>query len=398
MDREQSLGLMPPESGSSTAPVVRRKYDTPSTPARFSERLSWRKRLKLALFFGARALGLCRLARWLTRRSVLIIGWHCVSLGDEHRRFPSLCISREAFRRRLEFLRRHYRIITLDEFVRQKRAGRIEPYQAILTFDDGYYDVYASAAPLLREFNLPATLYMVTARIDSQTPTYNHMVSDIILLSPLTEAKLTIAGIEGDVRLETKADRAALMRRVIVAYPLDPAEQESFTRQLACDLGVDLDDLVRRRVWHAMNADEVRELAESGLFEFQVHTHDHKNVLDYPEIVCEQAQVCRERLEELTGRPARHFCYPQGFWCHETWPALQQAGIETAATTQNGPNFVETPELSLRRILDGEDRSQLEFEVETSHLRWLWQLVRRPAGYAAPNEKRQPYHEAPKLY
>lgn len=397
MTQEESLGVLPAGSGPHSQ-AIRRKYDTPTTPVQRAARPSWRKRVKLALFYCARAIGLSHLARWLTRRSVLIVGWHCVSLHDEHRRFPSLCVSRETFRRRLEFLCRHYRIITLDEFLRQKRAGRIEPYQAILTFDDGYYDVYASAAPILREFNVPSTLYMVTARIDSQRPTYNHMVSDIILLSSLSEAVLTAPGMEGPVRLATQADRVALMRRAMAVYPLDPRQQEPFARRLAGDLDVDMDDLVRRRVWHAMNADEVRELAATGLFDFQLHTHEHKNVLDYAEIAFEQAMVCRERLEALTGRPAPHFCYPQGFWGRETWDALSRAGIVTAATAQNGPNFPATPDLALRRFLDGEDRSQIEFEVETSHLRWLWHALRHPRRYAIPNEKRQPYYESRKLF
>jgi len=395
--QDQSLGLMPAD-GAQTERVVRRKYDTPTTPAQRPRRPSWRKRMKLALYYGARAIGLCNLARWLTRRSVLIVGWHCVSLTDEHVRFPSLCISRETFRQRLEFLRRHYRIITLDELLRQKRAGRIEPSQAILTFDDGYYDVYAGAAPILRELDMPATFYMVTERIDSQRPTFNHLISDMILQSRLSAAHLTVPGVEGAARLDTQAGRVALMQRAMAAYPLEPQRQEAFARRLAAELEVDIDDLIRRRVWHAMNADEVRELAEMGLFDFQLHTHEHKNVIDYADIAYEQARVCRERLEALTGRPARHFCYPQGFWCRETWESLERAGVETAATAQHGPNFVQTPDLALRRFLDGEDRTQVEFEVETSHLRWLWYAVRHPGRLAIPNEKRQPYFESQRLF
>ncbi len=375
-----------------------RKYDVPSTPRQGAPRQSLSKRLKLALFFTARAFGLCRLARWLTRRSVLVIGWHCVSLTDEHLRFPSLFISSESFRRRLEYLERHYKIITLDEALRQKRSGRFKSNQAILTFDDGYYNVYRQAAPILRERNLPATVYMVTARIESQTPTYGHVVSDVILTSRLTTVTLTTPGLEGDADLKTRDERVAFMRKAIRAFPLDASQQEAWVRQLADDLEVDLDDLIGRRVWHSMNSDEVRELSQVGLFDFQLHTHEHKNVCDYADVAFEQAQVCRERLEALTGRPARHFCYPQGFWNRQAWAALQRAGVETAATAQNGPNFVGTPDLSLRRFLDGEDRTQLEFEVDTSHLRWLLHVLLHPQRLAIPNEKQQPYFESPKLY
>lgn len=396
MIEEQNVAVLPAER----EPGVRvpRKYDMPSTPPQRSERLSWRKRLKLAGFFCARAIGLCWLARWLTRRSVLIIGWHCVSMTDEHLRFPSLFISPESLRRRLQFLKTHYRIITLEEAIRQKREGRFEPGQAVLTFDDGYYNVFAAGAPILREFDVPATVYMVTARIDGQTPTYNHVVADVILSSRLKGAQITTPGLEGAVDLGTQSQRVAFVSKAMRAYPLEAARQEPWARRLACDLEVDIDDLLKRRVWHSMNAAEVRELCESGRFDFQLHTHEHKNVLDYADVAFEQARVCREKLEAITGCAARHFCYPQGFWNRAAWEPLERAGVESATTAQNGPNFVGTPDLALRRFLDGEDRTQLEFEVETSHLRWLLHVLFHPRRLAVPNEKLQPYFEAPQLY
>src|SRR5579872_6036817 len=356
---EHNTGLLPSQSvgANGAAPAKRRRVHT--IPLQRPQRIPWRKRAKLLLFGLARASGLCRLSRWLTRRSVLIIGWHCVSLTDEHERFPSLFISPETFRRRLEFLKKHYQIITLDEALRQKRAGRFAPNQAVLTFDDGYYNVYAQAASILREMGMPGTVYMVTARIDSQIPTYNHLVSDIILSSTKKSAQLTAPGIEGQVALATQDDRVSFMRRAIRAYPTDASRQESFVQNLANDLGVDLGDLIGRRVWHCMNAAEVDELRKIGLIDFQLHTHEHKNVTDHPEEAFEQVRVCREQLEALTGRPARHFCYPQGFWNKAAWESLERNGVESATTTQHGPNLIGTPDLALRRLPDGESRTQL---------------------------------------
>ncbi len=398
MIQEQNVGGPPASAEPNDGAAIPRKQRVHTTPVQRPERTPWRKRLKLAMFFVVRAIGLCRLARWFTRRSVLIIGWHCVSMTDEHRRFSSLFISPESLRQRLEFLKRNYRIITLDEALRQKRAGRLEPYQAILTFDDGYYNVYSEAAPILRELKMPATVYMVTARIDAQTPTYNHLVSDIILTTSLTAAEVTTPGLEGAADLGNQAAKVAFMRRAIRAYPQDESKQEVWVRRLADDLEVDMETYVRSRVWHSMNAAEVRELNDSGMFDMQLHTHEHKNVVDYPDATYDQVRICREDLERRTGRPARHFCYPQGYWNRHVWASLKRAGVETATTTQNGPNFVSTPDLALRRFLDGEDRTQLEFEVETSHLRWLLHVLFHPRRWSVPNEKLQAYFESPQLF
>ncbi len=75
----------------------------------------------------SRATGMTAAARVLTRGGFNIIGFHGVSLEDEHVRFPTLFISPEAFERRLQFLVRHYSVVPLQEVLEQHRNGRIRP-------------------------------------------------------------------------------------------------------------------------------------------------------------------------------------------------------------------------------------------------------------------------------
>ncbi|HLJ12114.1 MAG TPA: hypothetical protein VKU82_13045, partial [Planctomycetaceae bacterium] len=105
-----------------------------------------------------------------------------------------------------------------------------------------------------------------------------------------------------------------------------------------------------------------------------------------------------EQLEALTGRPARHFCYPQGFWNKAAWESLERNGVESATTTQHGPNLIGTPDLALRRLLDGESRTQLEFEVETSQVRWLAHVLVHWGRFAIPSEKTEPYFDTYNIF
>lgn len=55
-------------------------------------------------------------------------------------------------------------VVALDEAVQRLRRGDQSP-TVVLTFDDGFADVYSNAWPLLRERRLPFTVYVASAYI-----------------------------------------------------------------------------------------------------------------------------------------------------------------------------------------------------------------------------------------
>ena len=70
----------------------------------------------------------------------------------------------DEFEAQVEELTRH-RVVTLDAALDALDAGDDTP-TVVLTFDDGFVDVYSTAYPLLRDAGLPFTLYVTTAYLD----------------------------------------------------------------------------------------------------------------------------------------------------------------------------------------------------------------------------------------
>src|SRR5438477_10612054 len=122
--------------------------------------------------------GLVKLARWWTRRSgkrLIILNYHRATGGD--------------LRRHLLYLRRHYRMLHLEEALQELYMPRQESVEAeggtgnggpyghpgrrdrrtplVLTFDDGYYDNYTHAFALARELQVPITIFLIPGYVES---------------------------------------------------------------------------------------------------------------------------------------------------------------------------------------------------------------------------------------
>jgi peptidoglycan/xylan/chitin deacetylase (PgdA/CDA1 family) len=79
-----------------------------------------------------------------------------------------MTISPSMFRRQVEYLARHHRIVGLDEALQLIRDGvRLRRPVGVITFDDGYQSVYDAAAPELRRLGLPGTCFVCTDLVDA---------------------------------------------------------------------------------------------------------------------------------------------------------------------------------------------------------------------------------------
>ena len=359
-----------------------------------------RKTVKRAVLAVSHATGVTALGRRLTRNAFNIVGFHGVSLEDEHLRFPTLFISPPSFERRLRFLSTHYDIVPLAEAVAQHRERRVKPRQVVLTFDDGFYNFLKVAIPILKQFRAPATVYTPTADIEAGEPTYNLLARDVVLSTALRTASGLPDRPDRVRDVSTVPARNAVAIDVLKALSQTCAsglQRLEFCQALGRALEVDVNAKLRARLWDRLTPSEVRDVVAAG-YDLQLHTHNHRNVVENRSCVREEVRLNRQTLEPISGRPAVHFCYPLGLWQRDVWQDLIAEGVQSAVTTKNGPNYPQTPVLSLRRYLTGESMTDLEFAFELSGVRWLAQTLRKPAVKYAPSEKRARYRDQPDLY
>ena len=75
-------------------------------------------------------------------------------------------VSVSAARTQLEYLRRYFHVVPLTRLVEQLRSGvPLENHTVALTIDDGRRNCYEFFFPLLKQFGMPATFFVVSSFI-----------------------------------------------------------------------------------------------------------------------------------------------------------------------------------------------------------------------------------------
>jgi len=76
-------------------------------------------------------------------------------------------VSTETFERQMAFLKKHgYKVIDFDDLVQGiKEGARFAPNTVVIHFDDGYEDNYINAFPILKKYQFPAMVFLVSDAI-----------------------------------------------------------------------------------------------------------------------------------------------------------------------------------------------------------------------------------------
>jgi peptidoglycan/xylan/chitin deacetylase (PgdA/CDA1 family) len=323
---------------------------------------------KCAVLYVAKYSGLFHLARLLTARGLRILCYHGLSLGDEHRFRTGLFMRPEVLSRRIRTLREHrFPVISLEAGLEGMERGDLPEGATVVTFDDGFYSNYAEGLAILRQLEIPATIYVTTYYVEQGRPIFGLVVQYLFWKTRRTVLDLGGLGLDRDEAVDlprSHHDRNKLALRIIefAESRFDKGRRDWLSRELAARLEVSYEELLRNRSLSLMTPDEIRETAAAGV-SIQLHTHRHRLPVE-EHSVRREIEDNRASLEAILGLAANHFCYPSGLWSQAQWPWLAAAGVRSAVTCDPGLNDAATPRLGLKRFLDADDLSQIEFEAE----------------------------------
>lgn len=322
---------------------------------------------KLATLAVARRLGAFRLVMntpWRQNR-LLILCYHGLSMRDEHE-WRNLYVTPEFFRGRLQLLARlRCNVLTIAGALARLKAGELPPRSVVITFDDGFYDFYHLAYPLLRHFGFPATVYQTTYYSDYPFPIFNLVLSYLLW----TAGGRQDYGSSDPLPYSPDApDGRASHRQIVRTFrehgrqrKLTPDQLNELAAQVAGEFEIDYSDILRLRMFQLMRPAEIAEIVSGGI-DVQLHTHRHRTPADRA-LFSREIRDNREWLARITGSPPDHFCYPNGIQNPDCVGWLKAEGVLSAVTCAAGLATRMSEPLLLPRLVDSMQVTDLELEA-----------------------------------
>src|SRR5438270_2996647 len=261
-------------------------------------------RLASLCYDALRLTGVTTLARRLSGRDGVILCYHNVvpQAADGPWDELGLHMPLPTFRRQMRWLRDHYAVVPLEELVGRLLRGRSARGVAAVTFDDGYVGVFEHAWPLLRDFGLSATVFLI-ANAPGREEGFWWDDPDVLRVHSTERQQHWLTTFQGD--------RARIVDSVV------PARASWHAHQWC-----------RPATWET-----IASAAASGGLQIGAHTATHRSLpaLNDADLNSEDIES-RDVIARRTGVAPVFFTYPYGLWNDRVRRAVRAAGYRAAFT------------------------------------------------------------------
>ncbi|MEW6209045.1 MAG: polysaccharide deacetylase family protein [Acidobacteriota bacterium] len=257
-----------------------------------------------------------RLCSPALRRSkgLRILAYHRI-LDDDPRSFAFdealISARRDTFREQMKFVRRNFDVISFEDLRRCEMEGREWPRRAlIITFDDGYRDNYTHAFPIMKEFHLPATVFLTTGYIGSEHLFWWDRVAYLIKHTSRRSVTLVELSAAPFDLSSPRARRVAIDRVLWWLKQVSEETRSRFLDALAAEMEVELPEGIGRGMH--LSWDEIEEMARSEI-QFGSHTITHPILSHVGESQLQrEISLSKQTIEQHLGRAVVAFAYPAG--------------------------------------------------------------------------------------
>lgn len=268
------------------------------------------------------------------------------------------------FRAQVELVRSRFRVITIEETLRVLAAGRPTEPLALITFDDGYRDNFATAFPILRELGVPATFFLPTDFIGTSKVQWWDEIAWLVRHTGVDE--IAVSFTPKPIRVQ-RDEIGMTIRRVLTAFKRAPSSGEQKLAELRTALRATMPASVIEQLF--MSWDEAREMRAGGM-DIGSHSHSHR-ILAHLTLQEQESELRSSKaiLERELGETVPSIAYPVGAhdsFTRDTERLAGEAGYQVGFSFINGINRTGSlPRFALRRIAVEENASPDTLKLTT---------------------------------
>ncbi len=199
------------------------------------------------------------------KKSILVLMFHQVN-NDKALFYPAVPV--HVFKEMCEFVQKYYEVLHFSEIDTYFSKPNKKP-AAVITFDDGHYDILANAFPILKELGLKFNVNIDTEILETAKPQDFVRVYDILnqtKIDSFENRKFMKEVVQIDMQrpINTESVFTALLSEL----PKD--KRREFVVEMGEITGMKDADYSKM-----LSQSDLKELNKSGLVEFGSHSHSH---------------------------------------------------------------------------------------------------------------------------
>jgi len=289
---------------------------------------------------------------------------------------PGLRVDVESFRSQMAILKEVGVPMELGEMVKRIAQGKAADRLYIaVTFDDGYADNVMLGEPILKEFDIPATVFVSTGFVDDRSlvPWWDRL--HYLVENAIESINLGCIGIPQETVAPDCSRNRTYLYRKLTAYVKQHAD--SVVPQCCNSIESAFPSVSIPTRNEFLDWEDWLSVSSSGLLSIGAHTVTHPvlgRCMDHGKQEIKKGKV---RLEEMLGRPIDLFAYPFGGrqdFSDESVLGVKGLGFLGAVTTKSGINQSNDDIFRLQRVVvyGNESRRRFVSRIKTANfVKWF---------------------------
>ncbi len=325
--------------------------------------------------------GLIYILRFLGRNYAKILLYHSVSESEnKFIKGTNMWISYVVFEKHMNYILKHYHVISLQELVKFLQQGKIPPQSMVITFDDGFSDNFSFAYPYLRRHKIQTTIFLATDCIEKKKTIWiqelNYLINTVGVQKVIRSIHAMNEKYEIDQLIIETNSKRTIRKQVedYLAYDVNKEERKKILGSLFREFNIRTKKVFSENQIF-LTASQIRRMKKKGIY-FGNHGASHTPFsamsLDeqWREIV-----HSKKVIEENLGEDFVPFSYPFGQtkdFTLNTQRLVKEAGHSCILTAMPTLNHAGTSPFELGRIVvDNGPVYKLAFELEKGVLKHL---------------------------
>ena len=243
------------------------------------------------------------------------------------------------FDEHIRFCKEHFKVINIGDLITLINERKpLRDHVALITFDDGYFDNYELAFPILKSHRCPAVFFIASDYVDGQVIPWWDEIAWMVNNTEMDEVALP--GMREPISLKGE-NRKLTIRRVLNLVKSDVSrtihEKLAILRDaLCCEYSTN-----GSRANLFMNWEQVVEMCREGM-DIGSHTVSHR-ILSHLDEADQQHEVSKskQQIEARIGSAVEAFAYPVGgfnSFTDTTRRLLEQHQYKVSFTFVSGVN------------------------------------------------------------